>query len=80
VAPLELLAGYLATNQAGETQDRFIEPSGLPIQPLEPPLRLRSRRLSAKGCGGAGKLRRRRPEAAGSRIDKVSNKGLSDVR
>jgi len=27
VAPLELLAGYLATNQAGETQDRFIEPS-----------------------------------------------------
>jgi len=27
VAPLELLAGYLVTNQAGETQDRFIEPS-----------------------------------------------------
>ena len=27
MAPLELLAGYLATNQAGETQDRFIEPS-----------------------------------------------------
>jgi hypothetical protein len=27
VVPLELLAGYLATDQAGETQDRFIEPS-----------------------------------------------------